>query len=62
MKMQVQNDGTPIALGCIGIIKDLLGGRVKRYGFLVAPLVAACAPLRGPSFKLGRPDGRTGLF
>jgi|GEM_PF-5145744 hypothetical protein len=34
------------------------GRRIKRCGRLIALFAAACAPLPGPSFRLGRPDGR----
>ena len=47
---------------CIGNIKGLLGGRVKPYGRLMALFAAGCAPLRGPSFRLDRPDGRKRVF
>jgi hypothetical protein len=47
---------------CIGNIKGLLGGRVKPYGRLIALFAAGCAPLRGPSFRLDRPDGRKRVF
>ncbi|MBT5449490.1 MAG: hypothetical protein HOI20_10065 [Gemmatimonadetes bacterium] len=43
-------------------IKALLVDRVKRCGGLIALFAVACAPLRGGSFGVDRPDGRTGLF